>query len=95
MNEYEHLLFHQYNEQNKINYRYNQGINKPDSNYEHYLLQFDRYDKISLEDHRYVQNQQEKFRSDISKYEIRQCITCFERWHTTINLGRYMNFYQC
>ena len=44
MNEDAHLLFHQQNAQNQINYRHNQGINERDANYEHYLLQLDNPD---------------------------------------------------
>ena len=95
MNEDARLLFHQHNAKNQINYRYNQGFDEPGANYEQYLLQFDDPDKIPLEDRPYVQKQQYKLRSDVSKYEMRQCITCFERWPTTIHVGRSMNSHQC
>ena len=54
MNEDARLLFHQHNAKNQINYRYNQGFDKSDANYEQYLLQFDDTDRITLEDCPYV-----------------------------------------
>ena len=67
MNEGVHLLFHQHNAQNQINYKHNQGNNEMDANYEQYLLQVENNKRIPLEDHSYVKKQQEKLRSDISK----------------------------
>ena len=79
--------FNSQNALNQLNYRHNQGNGPVNEPFETYLASFDDEDKLPLEDHPYVQTQQQSFRDQTSKYEMRHCIVCRERWPTNILLG--------
>ncbi len=81
----EHNIFRNRNERNQRNYRHNQGVvDNCALEYAEYMTNFDSDSKIPLEEHPFVISQQQKFRDEIAKYEMRHCIVFRRRWPTTL-----------
>ena len=81
---------------NQTQHRRNQGTSVVNSDLENYLLSFDRGEEISpLEEHPFVQQQQQKFRDAVYQYEMRFCTVCHERWPTNKNLSVNRDEYRC
>ena len=51
-----------------------------------YLSSFDTDMTVPLEDHPDVEEQQKKFGQEISKFQMRHCVICTERWPMDCNL---------
>ena len=83
------------NARNQRNYRHNQGLDITDEEYAEYMTNFDSDFKIPLEEHPFVIAQQQKFRHEIAKYEMRHCTVCRSRLPTTINLHKPIAEYVC
>ena len=92
----EHIAFNEQNSDKQLNYRHNQGgLNVVTEDFQSHLTSFEDEDKISLQNHPFVQKQQENFHNVTSKYEMRQGIVCCERWPTNVNLHVALNIYKC
>jgi len=81
-------VFRHRNARNQRNYRHSQGLDITDEKYAEYMTNYDGDFKIPLEEHPFVIAQQQKFRDETAKYEMRHCTVCRSRWPTTINLHK-------
>ena len=87
--------FNQAHVDRQHNYRHNQQTLTADEEYIEYLSTFDTDNKLPLEEHPYVKQQQLQFWKEIAKYEMRNCITCKERWPTEVRINLPLHNYEC
>ena len=79
-------IFNERNRANQVNYRHNQGPRDIDESFAQYISDFTNDVKMPLENHPFVQEQQQQFRDEMAKFEMRYCYICQERWPTNQNL---------
>ena len=79
-------MFNEKNLTNQIYYRHNQGPRDIDESFSQYISDFTDDVKMTLENHPFVQAQQQKFRNEIAKFEMRYCYIFHEHWPTRQNI---------
>ena len=76
--------FNERNAANQRNYRYRLPADV-NQEYAAYLADLSE-NKMPLEDHPFVQQQQQAFHDAMNRYQMRHCIICRERWPTVNDL---------
>ena len=79
-------IFNEQNATNQLHYKHNQGPRDKNESFAHYMSDFTDDLKIPFENHTFVQAQQQKFRNEIAKFEMRYFYICQERLTTKKNL---------
>ena len=79
-------IFNEPDVTNKLHYRHNQGSRDIYESFAKYIYDFYDDVKMPLENHPFVQAQQQQFRNEIANFETRFCYIFQERFPTKQNI---------